>query len=334
MIRIHVLLFLLIYSALYCASQFRIVDSSTNQPVSGAYVFDSENRLLEVTKDDGIVSAHNGLVFVRLLSYESATVDASTQKDDVNLFEKPYALSELTVNNGDYIKYSGVFRDVFRTEDKLTLYREGLVDFYLETKKGKFTRRVRACRQYCDKRLFKLFDFSLFAGPYSSFDMRRIKNADRDIVTYEYGDTTAYSSNGVADAIIYIDNKEKGIYRTIIDGLKVNEIMETVTCKHKTWLFDWTYNSPVRSLSNMLSYSSYRLIQFSHPLNLFKSKDISFHNEFVLTEVKSLSKQDDKNEMSDKHETAEFSLPDILPALNFNLADEIKDMKMVKFDEF
>ena len=93
MIRIHVLLFLLIYSALYCASQFRIVDSSTNQPVSGAYVFDSENRLLEVTKDDGIVSAHNGLVFVRLLSYESATVDASTQKDDVNLFEKPYALS-------------------------------------------------------------------------------------------------------------------------------------------------------------------------------------------------------------------------------------------------
>ena len=319
-----------------CAwAQFRVVDANSREPIAGAYVFDKAGKLIEVTKADGMVSPYDGMVSISLLSYESVTVDAATQRDDVEMKEKPYSLGEVVVTPQDFIKTSGVFRDVFRNNGELTIYREGMVDCYYDTKAKKYTRRVRACRQYSDRRLDNIFNYALYLGPYASFDMRRIRKVESGGITEQHGDTTVVGiKGGVDDAVIEINNKEKGIFRTIIDGTQSNATTSTITNNYKTCFFDWTYRNGDKSLTNLAAFSSYILLDYRNPMKGMKSMDVTKHNEFVVTDVQSLSKEDAKREMKDKSQTSDFVLPDILPALDFDLAEETKNLKQTKFDEY
>ena len=129
-------------------AQFRVVDSETLEPLIGVYVLDEHGRMLEMTEADGLVKTNNGKVTITMMAYEPVAVDASLQKGDVKLQPKAFDLSEVVVHPNDYIKYSAVFRDVYRNNNKLVIYREGIVDFYQDCKSKKFTRRVRACRQW------------------------------------------------------------------------------------------------------------------------------------------------------------------------------------------
>ena len=316
-------------------SQFRVVDANTREPIAGAYVFDKAGKLIEVTKADGMVAPHDGHVSISLLSYESVTIDAATQRGDVEMKEKLFSLGELVVTPQEYIKISGVFRDVFRNDGELTIYREGMVDFYYNTKSKEYTRRVRACRQYSDRRLDNFFNYSIYLGPYASFDMRRLMKVESDGITEQHGDTTVVGiKGGVNDAIIEINNKENGIFRTIIDGTKSNATTSTIASKYKTCIFDWTYRDSDKSLTNMLAYNSYIMMDYRNPMKGLKSMEVTKHNEFVVTNVECLSKADAKREMKDKSQTSDFVLPDILPALNFDLVEETKNLKQTKFDEY
>lgn len=324
----------LFYAAFACA-QFKVVDAKTHEPIAGAYIFDNTGKLLEVTGANGMVAKHTGLVSISMLSYESAKVDALTQKDDVELIDKPFDLGEVVVTPLEYIKTSGVFRDVFRNDGKLTIYREGIVDFYYNTKTKEYTRRVRACRQYTDKRLDKLFDFSIYLGPYASFDMRRLQYVDADSISEEHGDTTVFSvKGGTNDAIIRIVNKEKGIYRSIIDGIKSKIAASTIIHKYKSCIFDWTYRDANKSLANIKSFSSYIQMDCLLATKGFKAVEVTMRNEFVVTDIHSLSKEDAKREMKNKKRVSVFVMPDILPALNFDLEAETRELKPTDFCEY
>lgn len=328
-------LLVIIMSIFPAKAQFRIVDAKTHEPIQGAFVMNSEGNVIELTDENGVVSSHDGIVSIRLLSYEMATVDASSQKEDVELIEKPLGLGEVIVSPLEYIKTTGVFRDVYRNDGKLTIYREGIVDFYLDRKSGKYTRRVRACRQFTDRRLNRLFDYSIYQGPYRSFDMRRLSKTNVGDVTEQRGDTTIIGIKNVAnDGIIDIKNRERGIYRTIIDGIKAGGVVSTLKHKFKTCYFDWVYNNENHSLSGLVSFTGF--IQMYYPIAVkgFKSVEVTTYNEFVVTDIQTLSKEDAKREMKNKDELSEFTLPDVLPSLNFDLEAETKDLKRTKFNEY
>lgn len=316
-------------------AQFRVVDAKTHEPIQGAFVMNSEGNVIELTDANGMVSRHDGIVSIRLLSYEMATVDASSQKEDVELIEKPMKLGEVIVSPLEYIKTTGVFRDVYRNDGKLTIYREGIVDFYLDRKSGKYTRRVRACRQYTDRRLDRLFDYSIYQGPYHSFDMRKLKKADAGDVTEQHGDTTIVGiKNGTVDGIIDITNKERGIYRSIIDGIKAGGVVSTLKHKYKSCYFDWTFRSENHSLNELVSFTGFIELDCLLAAKGFKRVNVTKYNEFVVTEIQTLSKEEAKREMKNKEELSEFTLPDVLPSLNFDLESETKDLKRTKFNEY
>lgn len=324
----------IISSALPAQAQFRIVDAKSHEPIQGAFIMNKDGNVIELSDANGMVSKYDGIVSIRILSYESTTVDASTQTEDVELIEKPMDLGEVIVTPLEYIKTTGVFRDVCRNDGKLIIYREGIVDFYLDIKSGKYTRRVRACRQYTDKRLDRLFDYTIYQGPYPSFDMRKIKRADAGDVTEQRGDTTIIGvRNGAIDGIIDIMNRDRGIYRSIIDGIKAGGVTSTLRHKYKTCYFDWVYNNESHSLSGLVSYTGF--IQMDYPIAVkgFKNVEVTRYNEFVVTDIQTLSKEDAKREMKNKEQLSEFTLPDVLPTLNFDLEAEIVDMKRTKFDE-
>lgn len=331
-----ILSLLVIFASVFpvCA-QFRVVDANTHEPIQGAFVLNQEGNVIELTDANGMVSRYDGIVSIRLFSYEMATVDASTQTEDVELIEKPMELDEVIVSPLEYIKISGVFRDVCRNDGKLTIFREGIVDFYYNTKSGKYKRRVRACRQYTDRRLDRIFDYSIYPGPYRSFDMRRIKTANIDTVTAQHGDTTIVGiKNGARDGVIYIDNRDRGIYRSILDGIKTNAVMSTLRHKYKSCYFDWVYRDEKHSIAGLISFTSFIQMDYYSVAKGFKAVEVTEYNEFVVTDIKTLSKEDAKREMKNKEQLSEFVLPDVLPSLNFDLDEESKDLKSTKFDEY
>ena len=46
----------------------------------------------------------------------------------------------MTVSKTDHIKLTGVFRDICRNNGKTILYREGIMDFYINLENGKTKR--------------------------------------------------------------------------------------------------------------------------------------------------------------------------------------------------
>lgn len=328
-------LLVILTSVLPTWAQFRVVDANTNEPVQGAFVINRDGNVIELTNADGMVSRCDGIVSIRMLSYETATVDASTQKEDVRLVAKPMDLGEVIVTPLEYIKTSGVFRDVCRNDGKLIVYREGIVDFYYNIKSGKYTRRVRACRQYADRRLDRLFDYSIYPGPYYSFDMRKLKRAEASDVTEQRGDTTIVGiKNGARDGIIDICNSGKGIYRSIIDGIKSHAVASTLTRKYKSCYFDWTYRDANHSLAGLVSFTGFVQMDYLIAVKGFKAVGVTRYNEFVVTDIQTLSREDAKREMKNKEQLSEFTLPDVLPSLNFDLETEVQGFKITKFDEY
>ena len=109
-----------------CA-QIRIVDEQDGKPVAGAYIFSSDNHLLCISDSKGNIEPQSGMITISNVAYESKTIDASTIKGDVLLKQKVYALPEVTANKTDYIKLTGVFRDICRNNGKTILYREGIM---------------------------------------------------------------------------------------------------------------------------------------------------------------------------------------------------------------
>ena len=113
------------------SAQIRIVDEQDGKPVAGAYIFSSDNHLLCISDSKGNIEPQSGMITISNVAYESKTIDASTVKGDVLLKQKVYALPEVTANKTDYIKLTGVFRDICRNNGKTILYREGIMDFYI-----------------------------------------------------------------------------------------------------------------------------------------------------------------------------------------------------------
>lgn len=56
-------------------------------------------------------------------------------------------------------------------------------------------------------------------------------------------------------------------------------------------------------------------------------------NDFVVTDVQTLTKEQAQTEMKDKKETADFTLPDCLPAIPYDVAKETEGLLKKSFWE-
>lgn len=324
-------------------AQFRIVDADTGDPIIGAYVLDDKGRFLEMSDYDGRVGRHDGQLTVSMLSYESQKVNGTTQTEDVALKQKPFALGEAIVGQNDFMKTSGVFRDVVRFDGQLVVYREGLVDFYYDCKKKKYTRRVRACRQYVASCMTSIRDaFKIPPINYDSFNFAKCVEIERQEVSKTDGDSTFYRVKGTDDAIVEINDTIRGLYRTILDDIKCKTAPDNECYKVLTKVNDWTYNSPERTLSSAVAYSMFTNFIYRSPFLQIKDSDggelpgmdVVISEEFVVTDFSNMTKEDAHREMKDKSETSDFVLPNVLPALPFDVETETKELKQTRFKEY
>ncbi len=326
---------LLIIGCTQASAQFRLVDKTDGSPVAGAYVFDANNQLLCMSDADGQVKALTGKVTISILSYEPLTVDASTAHGDVTLEPKEYALPEVVVRKTDYVKIRGAFRDICTNDDKTILYREGMVDFYINVKTGKTKRHVWACREYEHKKLRKLFTLDTFMLHGKSFNLAKIQYFDVDSVSSAKGDTTflaasirKYSAN---DGCMVIIDKKKGLYRQVVDNTKFKK-RDTKSLSVTTNINDWTFSQPECEMSSLVSYRgllnyTWRWDKKSEPIDCKEIRD------FVTLNVTVLSKKEAEEEMKDKSETDVFDLPDCLPSISYDVKRQTEGLEKRTFWE-
>lgn len=324
-------------------AQFRIVDADTGDPIIGAYVLDEKGRFLEMSDNDGRVGRHEGQLTVSMLSYESQKVNGTTQTGDVALKQKPFTLGEAVVGQNDFTKISGAFRDVVRFDGQLVLYREGLVDFYYDCKKKKYTRRVRACRQFVASCMTSVRDaFKIPPIIYDSFNFAKCVEVERQEISKADGDSTFYRVKGTDDAIVEINDTIRGLYRTILDDIKCKNATVNEFYNVLTKVSDWTFNSPERTLSSAVACSLFTNFIYRSPFLKIKNlvggelpgMDVMISKEFVVTDFSNLTKEDAHHEMKNKSETSDFILPKVLPALPFDVEAETKDLKQTRFTEY
>ena len=310
------------------SAQFRIVDKADGQPIAGAYIFDQDNKLLCMSDADGNVKALSGMVTISILSYESKTVDASTTHGDVTLEQNALSLPEVVVKRSDYIKLSGAFRDICTNDGKAILYREGLVDFYINIKTGKISRRVWACREYEHPKVRKFFSFKVFMLHGKSTNLAKLNYIQANSVNSTNGDTTYVNSkwkNHNADSsLIIINNPKKSLYRHLIDGTKFkNRNNKCLTVNVD--LSDWTYSNENATLSSLVSFRglldyTWRWEKKEAPIACKEIRDL------FITGMTTQDKATAEKEMKDKSETDKFTLPANMPSVPYNVNKQIQGL--------
>lgn len=316
-------LFTLMLLPLSAVAQFRVVDADTREPLPGAYVFDSHGQLVDMSDKEGMVRKAHGQVTISLLSYESQKVDLSKHVTEVALIPMEYSLPEVEIGRTEYVKTSGVFRDYAINNGQLVLYREGIVDFYQDCKSKNYTRKVRGCRQWSDKRLFKKMAEGVDHTPYYTFDFSKIHKVKTDGVSGTKGDTVYIKAKGGGDnAIMEITDTVHKRIRRIVDGMKTGDPNELLWgyMKKKADISDWTFTDRKDADNSLIAFHGYH----DYTIN---GVEVVVNREFVVTDVVPMSKAEAKAEMKDRTEDPDFIMPEVLPKLGFRIVKELQEME-------
>lgn len=332
----------LLLTNLVAKAQFTIVDADSKETLPGVYVYSETGKLLAMSDENGVVKALDAsvkAVTLSMLSYEPLTLDANELKGEVALKSKPFTLNEVVVGRTEYLKISAVFRDVVKNFDNLVVYREGLVDYYYNAKSKKYTRVVRACRQYEHPDLRNMKNDSVAIMLMPLLDLNKLKHVEQ-VSSDVRGDTTVvetkYGKKVVKDGMIKLERD--GITREIIDEMKYLDRSSTnflgIRYKLTKHITDWVFNDNMDHLAqeNVISLRNYREEEFQWSKKAVVVP-ISTTSDVVVYSVTNLKAKEAKEEMKDKKTTTEFTLPDYLPALPEAIHKEVSKLVLKKFRE-
>lgn len=328
----------LVLAASMAKAQFKVVDAQTREPLPGVYVCAENGTMLAMSDSKGMVRALNERVTLSMLSYESQTIDARNFKGEVAMQDKAYDLPDIVVGRTDFIKISAVFRDVVTNFGKVVVYREGLADYYYDTKSKKYTRYVRACRQYEHPDLRKHVNDSLAVLYLPLINYNTMSELERTGDERSHGDTTFVGAlrgkKRIEDGVMNIE--KDGKYRVVIDAIKFLKRTDVgilgIHYSLKKRILDWQYNDKPFIRENIVAFREYREERFKWSKKAVEVP-IVITSEFVIDDIAYLKKDKAKEEMKSKGTTTKFTLPNRLPAAPKAVTDQVAHLVLKKFRE-
>lgn len=309
-----------------CA-QFRVVDADDGSPIACAYILSPQGKVLEMTDAEGRASVHHGRVKVAMLSYQSQTVDAdSVSNGEVRLKLVGLPLGEASAGATGCMKISTVFRDVFRNDGRIVLYREGFVDYYYDFATKKMSRKLRGERKYSHPQLFRVGKGKPTLYDDYHFNLAKVTNVENTEQTGGHGDTIVWSSNqfgvSIDSAIVSIRDDRHGIYRDIINKhkmlhpvvLQVDEFFHTIIDKY---VVDWVYSDVMQGWSSLVGARVYRKCRLGkNPIVEESTKDILVTGRYMMTA------EEAKADAKAKVKVLDFILPANMPDVGISDWDE------------
>lgn len=320
-------------------AQFTVIDAESKETLAGVYVFSESGKLLTMSNENGEVKAVDGNVTLSMMSYEPLTLNATGVHGQVPLKPQPYQLTDVVVRKTEYVKVSAAFRDVVSNHDKVSLYREGIVDYYYNNKNKKWTRRIRACRQYEHPELRHPWVDTVACWSLRLLDFNKVQTLKQTGSETVHGDTTIVGAmkgkTEVKDGVMII--RKPGIFRTIIDNLKFANKTSGgalgMNLTVKKMFTDWTY------VDNGSGPEGMKLMRLYQEQDFRWSKKsrvvpIAIQSDIAVFDTSYLTKNEAKEEMGDKTIVSDFVLPDCLPAVPPSVIEQGKKLTQKSFHDF
>lgn len=310
-IKIFTILFILLFMSLNVSGQAVLLDRTTGQRISYAQILNDKGAVVGTTDIDGNLpqDLNDENVTIQHIAYNPKNVKSLLFEKDTPIYLTPieYQLNAVTVTaeNREYIYLRTYFRSYQLNDSSMKYFRDGYLDFFIDTKHKdaeKFVVKVRNFQNnsLIDKdkeRANTVVDKYIYTPALDGLTlMETLKNEG-----WKYNTDSIESGlhlNDIVGGAIRIDTIQK-VLRVEYD------VLATKGKKPKT-LFGYTtrlenfyqtenyiYNSEYQSYLDLINRKSYRKLFFSHEKDS-KEQMIEIIDELYVLEHKYITKDEMK----------------------------------------
>lgn len=153
-IRIHTIIALLFIMNVSIFGQAVLLDKTTGQRISYAQILNKKGAVVGMTDIDGNLPQDliDEKITIQHIAYNPETVESSLFKNVKYVFLSPidYKLDEVTVTtkNTEYIHLRTYFRSYQLNDSCLKYFKDGILDFFIDTKHKKTERIASNIRTF------------------------------------------------------------------------------------------------------------------------------------------------------------------------------------------
>lgn len=310
-INIFIILFLLLFGSINVSGQAVLLDKTTGQRISYAQILNNKGAVVGTTDIEGNLPQHlnDETVTIQHIAYTPQSIKTSLFKKDAPIYLTPieYQLTAATVTakNREYIHLKTYFRSYQLNDSCMKYFRDGYLDFFIDTKHKDAEKLVIKIRNFQNDSLIDK-------------DKERVNTlVDKYIYTPNLDGLTLmetlkkegwkYNADSI-DSQLRLNEMVGGTIRidTIQKVLRVEyDILATKGKKPKT-LFGYTtrlenyyqtenyiYNPKYLSYMDLINRKNYRKLFFSHKKD-HKEQMIEVFDELYILEHKYITKDEMK----------------------------------------
>ena len=305
------ILFLLLFVSLDVSGQAILLDKTTGQRISYAQILNNKGAVVGTTDIDGNLpqDLNDEIVTIQHIAYNPESVKSSLFKEDTPIYLNPieYQLNAVTVTvkNREYIHLKTYFRSYQLNDSCMKYFRDGYLDFFIDTKHKNAERLAIKIRNFQNDSLMDmdkerantLVDKYIYTPGLDGLTLMETLKKEGWKFTADSIDSRLRLNEMVGGAI-RIDTMQR-VLRVEYDVLTTKKKTPKTLFGYTTRLENYyqtenyIYNPEYQSYMDLINRKSYRKLFFSHKKDA-KEQMIEIFDELYVLDHEYITKDEMK----------------------------------------
>lgn len=305
------ILFLLLFVSLDVSGQAILLDKTTGQRISYAQILNNKGAVVGTTDIDGNLpqDLNDEIVTIQHIAYNPESVKSSLFKEDTPIYLNPieYQLNAVTVTvkNREYIHLKTYFRSYQLNDSCMKYFRDGYLDFFIDTKHKDAERLAIKIRNFQNDSLIDmdkeranaLVDKYIYTPGLDGLTLMETLKKEGWKFTADSIDSRLRLNEMVGGAI-RIDTMQR-VLRVEYDVLTTKKKTPKTLFGYTTRLENYyqtenyIYNPEYQSYMDLINRKSYRKLFFSHKKDT-KEQMIEIFDELYVLDHEYITKDEMK----------------------------------------
>ena len=305
------ILFLLLFVSLDVSGQAILLDKTTGQRISYAQILNNKGAVVGTTDIDGNLpqDLNDEIVTIQHIAYNPESVKSSLFKEDTPIYLNPieYQLNAVTVTvkNREYIHLKTYFRSYQLNDSCMKYFRDGYLDFFIDTKHKDAERLAIKIRNFQNDSLIDmdkerantLVDKYIYTPGLDGLTLMETLKKEGWKFTADSIDSRLRLNEMVGGAI-RIDTMQR-VLRVEYDVLTTKKKTPKTLFGYTTRLENYyqtenyIYNPEYQSYMDLINRKSYRKLFFSHKKDA-KEQMIEIFDELYVLDHEYITKDEMK----------------------------------------
>lgn len=305
------ILSLLLFVSLDVSGQAILLDKTTGQRISYAQILNNTGAVVGTTDIDGNLpqDVDDEVVTIQHIAYSPKSVKSSLFKEDTPIYLNPieYQLNAVTVTaeNREYIHLKTYFRSYQLNDSCMKYFRDGYLDFFIDTKHKDVERLAIKIRNFQNDSLIDmdkerantLVDKYIYTPSLDGLTLMETLKKEGWKFTTDSIDSRLRLNKMVGGAI-RIDTIQRVLrveYNVLSTKKKTPKILFGYTTRFENYYQteNYIYNPGYQSYMDLINRKNYRKLFFSHKKDT-KEQMIEIFDELYVLEHEYITKDEIK----------------------------------------